>query len=115
MLKMRLVAAVMMAGTLVLPAWDTSTQTMAGGLQTPPIVTATEAPAGTVTLDSKAIYYSVGRQVLRRTIEPKGAEELVPGARSVHLFGGCVERIRCGVAGAALSRCRPARQRGSTL
>jgi hypothetical protein len=29
MLTMRLVAAVMMAGTLVLPAWDTSTQTMA--------------------------------------------------------------------------------------
>ncbi len=27
--------------------------------------------------DSKAIYYSVGRQVLRRTIEPKGAEEQV--------------------------------------
>jgi len=53
MLKMRLVAAVMMAGTLVLPAWDTSTQTMTGGLQTPPIVTATEAPAGTETLPVK--------------------------------------------------------------
>jgi dienelactone hydrolase len=59
MLKMRLVAAVMMAGTLVLPAWDTSTQTMAGGLQTPPIVTATEAPAGTETLRVKWVRVAV--------------------------------------------------------
>ena len=52
MLKMRLVTAVMMAGTLVLPVWDTSTQTVAGGLQKP-IVTATDAPAGTETLPVK--------------------------------------------------------------
>lgn len=58
-LKMRLVAVVMMAGPLVLPAWDTSTQTMPGGLQKPPIVTATEAPAGTETLPVKRIRVAV--------------------------------------------------------
>jgi dienelactone hydrolase len=59
MLTMRLVAAVMMAGTLVLPAWDTSTQTIAGGLQKPPIVTATDAPAGTETLPVKWLRVAV--------------------------------------------------------
>jgi hypothetical protein len=57
--KMRLVAAVMMAGTLVLPAWATSTQTMAGGLQKPPIVTATDAPAGTETFPVKWVRVAV--------------------------------------------------------
>jgi dienelactone hydrolase len=50
MLKVRLVAAVMMAGAMVLPASDTSTQTIASGLQKPPIVSATDAPTGTETL-----------------------------------------------------------------
>src|SRR5687768_2299743 len=50
MLKVRLVAAVMTAGAMVLPASDTSTQTIASGLQKPPIVSATDAPTGTETL-----------------------------------------------------------------
>ena len=50
MLKVPLVAALLTAGTLVSPPWPGSTQTMPGGLKRPPIVTATEAPAGTETL-----------------------------------------------------------------
>ena len=50
MLKVPLVTAVLTAGTLVSPPWPGSTQTMPGGLKRPPIVTATEAPAGTETL-----------------------------------------------------------------
>lgn len=42
MLKMYLTAVVMAAGTLFLPAWQRSTQTMPGGLQKPSV---TELPA----------------------------------------------------------------------
>jgi hypothetical protein len=59
MLKMRLGAAVTMAGTLVLPAWRRSTQTVPGGLRKPPIVTATDAPAGTETLPVKCVRVAV--------------------------------------------------------
>jgi dienelactone hydrolase len=59
MLKMHLAAVVMTAGTMVSPAWHRSTQTMPGGLQKPPIVTATEAPAGTETLPVKWVRVAV--------------------------------------------------------
>lgn len=53
MMKKRWVATVMMAGTLIVPARDTSTQTMPGGLRKPPLVTATDPPPGTETLPVK--------------------------------------------------------------
>src|SRR5580765_6669284 len=50
MLKLHLVVVVLTAGTLVVPAWQGSTQTTTAGLKRPSVVTATEAPAGTETL-----------------------------------------------------------------
>ena len=47
MLRLHLVAMVLTVGTLVSPAWQGPTQTKSAGLKRPPIVTATEAPAGT--------------------------------------------------------------------
>jgi hypothetical protein len=49
-LKFQLVALFLTAGTLVSPAWQRPTQGMPRGLTTPPIVTATDAPAGTEAL-----------------------------------------------------------------
>ena len=59
MLKLHVVTVVITAATLVLPAWQRSTQTVPGGLQKPPIVTATEAPAGTETLPVKWVTVAV--------------------------------------------------------
>jgi dienelactone hydrolase len=50
MLKLRLVATLLIGAALVSPAWQGSTQTTQGGLRPPPIVSATDAPAGTETL-----------------------------------------------------------------
>lgn len=50
MMKFQFVATLFTAGALVLPAWQGSTQTSRGGLYKPPIVSATDAPAGTETL-----------------------------------------------------------------
>ena len=59
MLKLHLVAVFLMAGTLVSPAWQGSTPTTPGGLKRPPIVTATEAPAGTEMLPVKWVRVAV--------------------------------------------------------
>lgn len=59
MLKLHLVAVVLTAGTLVSPAWQGSTQTRPGGLKTPPIVTASDAPAGTEKLPVKWVTVAV--------------------------------------------------------
>ena len=59
MLRLHFVAVVLMVGTLVSPAWHGSTQTTSGGLKRPPIVTATEAPAGTETLPVKWVKVAV--------------------------------------------------------
>jgi dienelactone hydrolase len=50
MFKLRLVAMLFTAATLVSPAWQGSTQTSLGGLRPPPVVSSTDAPAGTETL-----------------------------------------------------------------
>ena len=50
MLRLQLLATLLAAGTLVSPAWQGSTQTTRGGLKKPPIVSATDAPAGTEAL-----------------------------------------------------------------
>ena len=50
MLQLRLVATLLTTTALVSPAWQGSTQTTRGGLRPPPIVSATDAPAGTETL-----------------------------------------------------------------
>ena len=57
--RLPLVGAVLTVGTLVSPAWHGSTQTTSGGLKRPPIVTATEAPAGTNTLPVKWVRVAV--------------------------------------------------------
>jgi hypothetical protein len=49
-LKLQLVATLLTAAALVSPAWQGSTQTTRGGLSPPPILSATDAPAGTETL-----------------------------------------------------------------
>ena len=59
MLKLHVVTVAITAGALVLPASHRSTQTVPGGLQKPPIVTATEAPAGTETLPVKWVTVAV--------------------------------------------------------
>ena len=59
MLRLHLVAMVLTVGTLVSPAWQGSTQTASVGLKRPPVVTATEAPAGTETLPVKWVRVAV--------------------------------------------------------
>ena len=59
MLRLHLVAMVLTVGTLVSPAWQGPTQTPSGGLKRPPIVTATEAPAGTETFPVKWVRVAV--------------------------------------------------------
>src|SRR5580765_1918407 len=59
MLPLHLVALILTAATLVFPAWQGSTQTTSGGLKRPPIVTATEAPAGTETVPVKWVRVAV--------------------------------------------------------
>ena len=49
MLKLRFISTLLTAAALVSPAWQESTQTARGGLGPPPIVSATDAPAGTET------------------------------------------------------------------
>lgn len=50
MLKLQLLAMLLATGTIVSPAWRGPTQITGGGLKNPPIVSATDAPAGTETL-----------------------------------------------------------------
>jgi dienelactone hydrolase len=59
MLRLHLVAMVLTVGTLASPGWQGSTQTTSGGLKRPPIVTATEAPAGTEMLPAKWVRVTV--------------------------------------------------------
>jgi carboxymethylenebutenolidase len=49
MLKLQVAAILVTVATLVSPAWRPSTQTTRRGLKQPPIVSATDAPAGTET------------------------------------------------------------------
>jgi dienelactone hydrolase len=58
-LKSHLVAAFLTAGTLVSPAWQGPTRATPSGLTRPPIVTATEAPAGTEALPVKWVRVAV--------------------------------------------------------
>ena len=59
MLKFQLVAVFLTAGTLISPAWQGPTQGTRRGLTTPPIVTATDAPAGTEALPVKWVSVAV--------------------------------------------------------
>jgi dienelactone hydrolase len=58
-LKFQLVAVFLTAGTLVSPVWQGPTQGTPRGLTTPPIVTATDAPAGTEALPVKWVTVTV--------------------------------------------------------
>ena len=59
MLKFQLVAVFLTAGTLVSPAWQRRTEGTPRGLTTPPIVMATDAPAGTEALPVKWVTVAV--------------------------------------------------------
>ncbi len=59
MLKFHLAAVFLTAGTLASPAWQGPTPTTPGGWKRPPIVTATDAPAGTETLPVKWVRVAV--------------------------------------------------------
>jgi carboxymethylenebutenolidase len=50
MFELRLIATLLMAAALISPAWQGSAQMTRGGLRPPPIVSVTDAPAGTETL-----------------------------------------------------------------
>src|SRR5687767_11976163 len=59
MLRRHLVATILTAGTLVSPDSQASTQSSTGGLKRPPIVTATEAPAGAEMLPARWVRVAV--------------------------------------------------------
>jgi dienelactone hydrolase len=59
MLKLQIAALPVMVATLVSPAWHASTLTTHGGLKQPPIISATNAPAGSETLAVKWIRVAV--------------------------------------------------------
>ena len=75
MLRLHVVAMALMVGTLVAPGWHAPTQTPSGALTQPPIVTATEAPAGTETLPVRWVRIAVpDLGVMRAAIaQPSGA------------------------------------------
>jgi carboxymethylenebutenolidase len=59
MLKLQIAALSVMVATLVSSAWHASTQTTDGGLKQSPIISATDAPAGSETLAVKWIRVAV--------------------------------------------------------
>jgi carboxymethylenebutenolidase len=75
MLKLRLIATLLTAAALVSPAWQGSTRTARGGLTPPPIVSATDAPAGTETLTVQWIRVVVPNRgaMLAAVARPSGA------------------------------------------
>jgi dienelactone hydrolase len=75
MMKLQFVATLFAAGTLVAPAWQGSTQATRGGLNKPPIVSATDAPAGTETLAVQWIRVAVPNLgvMLAAVARPRGA------------------------------------------
>ena len=69
MLKFQLIAVFLTAGTLGSPAWQGPIQGTSRGLTTPPIVAATDAPAGTEALPVKWVTVAVpDRGVMRAAI-----------------------------------------------
>jgi serine/threonine protein kinase len=61
--------------------------------QLEPVSSSNRALDPTWSPDSKAIYYSVGRQILRRTLEPKGAEEQVGESTTAYRIRDVSSRI----------------------
>jgi dienelactone hydrolase len=59
MLNVKVAATLLTVATLVTPAWQASSQSTHRGLNQPPIVSATDAPAGTETFDVKWIRVAV--------------------------------------------------------
>jgi dienelactone hydrolase len=75
MLKLQVAATLVTVATLVSSAWQASTQTTHRGLKQPPIVSATDAPAGTETFAVKWIRVAVpDRGVMSAAVgRPSGA------------------------------------------
>ena len=75
MLKLQVAATLLTVATLVSPAWQASSQTTHRGLKQPPIVSATDAPAGTETFAVKWIRVAVpDRGVMLAAVgRPSGA------------------------------------------
>src|SRR4051794_19645778 len=75
MLTRQLVAAVVAASALILPAWQTSPQITGGGVKSPPTVTAAEAPSGSEALPVQWLRVAVANLgVMRAAVaRPSGA------------------------------------------
>ena len=75
MLKWLVAATLLTVATLVSPAWQASSQTTHRGLKQPPIVSATDAPAGTETFAVKWIRVAVPERgvMLAAVGRPSGA------------------------------------------
>ena len=88
MLKLQVAATLLTVATLVSPAWQASSQTTHRGLKQPPIVSATDAPAGTETFAVKWIRVAVpDRGVMLAAVgRPSGAG---PFPVVITLHGAC--------------------------
>ena len=75
MLKLQVAATLLTAATLVSPAWQASSQTIHRGLKQPPIVSVTDAPAGTETFAMTWIRVAVPDRgvMLAAVARPSGA------------------------------------------
>ena len=85
MLKLHAAVALLMAGTLVSPAWQGSAPTTPGGLKRPPTVTATDAPAGTEALPVTWISVAVpGLGVMRAAVARPAGTGPFPAVLVLH-------------------------------
>ena len=85
MLKFQVVAVFLTAGMLVSPAWQASTPGTRRGLTMPPIVTATDAPAGTEALPVKWVRVAVpDLGVMRAAIARPSGTGPVPAVLVLH-------------------------------
>ena len=75
MLKLQVAATLLTVATVVSPAWQASSHTTHRGLKQPPIVSATDAPAGTETFAVKWIRVAVPDRgvMLAAVARPSGA------------------------------------------
>jgi dienelactone hydrolase len=85
MLKLPLVTMVLALGALVSPVWQESTRTTPTGLKRPPIVTETEAPAGTEGLPVKWINVGLtDRGAMRAAVARPSGSGLSPAVLVLH-------------------------------
>ena len=85
MFRLQLIATTLTVATLISPAWPGSTQATSGGVKTPPIVTATEAPAGTEILPVKWVSVAVPNAgVMRAAVARPSGTGAFPAVLVLH-------------------------------